>query len=208
MPQLESVCPGLTEEMLEDLLTPDDQPEGVAYAEGTIKLASTFTVQARRLEQKRERGEATRSGVLIFQPVELLASKDWLLTCWHPTRTFAGAEKVSEGAPGSSEEIRKEVCREWASLERPGGGDLGVLIMNRLALSYRAAGWKLAAWHEDWELSLYISDALDNPEELPNLWGMMAVLRDLAQSAESTRSEEDARPGLASEWQSRSSCRD
>jgi hypothetical protein len=164
--------------MLDDLLTPDDQPEGVTYADGRIKLASTFFVQARRLEQKRERGSAMRSGVLVFQPVELLASGDWLLTCWHPTRTFAGAEKVTEGPPGSSDQVREDVCEEWMSLDRPGGGDLGILVMNRLALSYRATGWQLAAWHEDWELSLYVKDALDNPDELPNLWGMMAVFRD------------------------------
>jgi hypothetical protein len=164
--------------MLDDLLTPDDRPEGATYSDGQIKLASTFTVEARRLEQKRERGRAMRSGVLVFQPVELLASKDWLLTCWHPTRTFAGAEKVAEGEPGTSDAIWKEISEEWMSLERPGGGDLGILIMNRLALAYRATGWRLAAWHEDWELSLYVDDALDNPDELPNLWGMMAVLRD------------------------------
>lgn len=178
LPLLTDACPGLTQEMLEDLLTPDDKPEGLAYAGGRVRLASTFSVEARRLEGKRERGQAMRSGILVFQPVELLASEDWLLTCWHPTRTFAGAEKVSEGECGSSEQVRKEVSQEWVSLDRSGGGDLGILIMNRLALSYRAAGWRLSAWHEDWELSLYVDDALDNPEELPNLWGMMAVLRD------------------------------
>jgi hypothetical protein len=178
MPHLMEHCPGLTTEMLKDLLTPDDQPEGVSYDEGRIRLASTFAVEALRLEGKRERGEAMRSGVLVFQPVELLASDDWLLTCWHPTRTFVGAEKVSEGPPGSSLEIRREVCQERIASNAPKGGDLGILVMNRLALSYRPAGWRLASWHQDWELSLYIEDALDNPEELPSLWGMMAVLRD------------------------------
>jgi hypothetical protein len=177
-PRLSKACPGLSEEMLDDLLTPDDRPEGAIYSGGRIKLASTFAVHARRLEQKHERGKAMRSGILVFQPVELLASKDWLLTCWHPTRTFAGAEKISEGAPGTSEAMQREISREWIELDRPGGGDLGILIMHRLALTYRAAGWRLTAWHEDWELSLYVEDALDNPEELPNLWGMMAVLRD------------------------------
>ena len=57
-------------------------------------------------------------------------------------------------------------------------GDLGVLIMDELATGYRAAGWELAAWHEDWELSLYVDDELSNPDELPQLWGSMAVLRD------------------------------
>jgi hypothetical protein len=50
--------------------------------------------------------------------------------------------------------------------------------MGELALSYKAAGWTLAAWHEDWELSLYVEDDVDNAGELPSLWGEMAVLRD------------------------------
>jgi CorA-like Mg2+ transporter protein len=164
--------------MLDDLLTPDDRPEGATYSDGQIKLASTFAVQARRLEQKHERGKAMRSGVLVFQPVELLACREWLLTCWHPTRTFAGAEKISEGMPGATDAIQREISPEWMELDSPSGGDLGILLMNRLALTYRATGWRLAAWHEDWELSLYVDDTLHNPEELPNLWGMMAVLRD------------------------------
>jgi hypothetical protein len=164
--------------MLADLLTPDDQPEGVSYDDGRIKLASTFAVETRRVERKQERGTAIPSGVLIFQPVELLASEDWLLTCWHPTRTFAGAEKISEGAPGSAAPFRPDIEREWRGLDGPGAGDLGLLIMNRLALGYRKAGWQLTAWHQDWELSLYVDDMLDNPDELPGLWGMMAVLRD------------------------------
>jgi hypothetical protein len=176
-PLLGGRCPGLTQEMLADLLTPDDRPDGKVYDEGRIKLASTFGVTARRTEMKPERGKAMRSGVLVFQPVELLACREWLLTCWHPIRTFAGADKVSEGEPGSATAIQ-EVADEWCSLENAGAGDLGILIMNRLALDYRATAWKLAGWHEDWELSLYVDDALDNPEELPALWGMMAVLRD------------------------------
>lgn len=177
-PYLSQHCPGLTTAMLTDLLTPDDQPDGVSYDGRDIKLASTFGVQARRIVQKEERGKAIRSGVLVFEPVELLASRDWLLTCWHPTRTFAGAERVFEGPPHFAKSIRNEIKSEWSALKSPGGGDLGLLVMNRLALGYRSTGWTLAAWHEDWELSLYIDDTLDNPDELPNLWGMMAVLRD------------------------------
>lgn len=178
LPRLSKLCPGLTAEMLADLLTPDDQPEGASYDEGRIKLASTFAVEASRLKVQHERGTAIPSGVLVFQPVELLACDGWLLTCWHPTRTFAGAERVaSEDLPGTCEEIRREIGKDWVGLGQAGGGDLGVLIMHRLALGYRAAGWELAAWHEDWELSLYVDDRLDNPDELPSLWGMMAVLR-------------------------------
>lgn len=175
---LQPHCDGLTHEMLEDLLTPDEQPAGSSYEKGRIKLASTFSVEARRLQQKVERGTPQRAGVLIFQPVELLAGKDWLLTCWHPTVTFSGTEKVDEAEPGGSDETYEAVGRLWPAAADRNAGDLGVMIMHELATGYRTAGWALAAWHEDWELSLYVEDDLDNPEELSHLWGSMAVLRD------------------------------
>ena len=87
-------CPGLTPEMLEDLLTPDDEPEGRLYADGAIQLASTFSVVAQRPDEKLPRGTPQGAGVLVFQPVELLAADDWLVSCWHPRRTFQGANKT------------------------------------------------------------------------------------------------------------------
>ena len=36
----------------------------------------------------------------------------------------------------------------------------------------------VGAWLEDWELSLYTEDDLDSHDQLPELWGLMAVLRD------------------------------
>ena len=117
------------------------------------------------------------SGVLIFQPVEMLAAAGWLLTCWHPTRTFVGAEKVDEGGAGHCEQIRKDVCGNGGA--RPMRGRRPRRSGHeapRTRLPRRGLG--LAAWHEDWELSLYVDDQLDNPDELPSLWGSMAVLSD------------------------------
>jgi hypothetical protein len=74
---LGGLCPGLTEEMLIDLLTPDEEPAGLAYGNGQIRLASSFGIEAWRPREKLERGVAQGVGVLVFQPVELLASRDW-----------------------------------------------------------------------------------------------------------------------------------
>ena len=178
LPALQPLCPGLTAAMLKDLLTPDIEPEGHHFNGGRIRLASTFSVEVREQSSDAKRGEAVGSGVLIFQPVELVAADKWLLTCWHPKRTFAGAESVRESEPGTSEEIRSDLIEQWMKSACRNAGDLGVLIMHQLALTYPDAYWSLFAWHEDWELSLYITDELDNPEELPRLWGFMAVLRD------------------------------
>jgi hypothetical protein len=170
-------CPGLTLEMLEDLLDPDEEPSGTAYDGGQIKLASSFGVEARRLKEKVKRGEAQHAGVLVFQPVELLAAPDWLISCWHPQRTFSGAEAARDDGPGSSDELYRAVAARWPNCGGQNAGDLGLQIMHELALSYAPTHWALLGWLQDWELSLYVDDDVSNPEELPRLWGSMAVLR-------------------------------
>jgi hypothetical protein len=170
-------CPGLTAEMLEDLLTPDDSPEGASYQDGEIRLASTFSVTARRSEEKVERGKPLSAGVLEFQPVEILAGPGWLISCWHPTRTFQGAEPIGEGPPGSAEKVFHAVRERWEHGRHGGAGDLGIAVMNEMVLTYGIAHRELLTWLEDWELSLYLDDGLDNQDELPELWGLMAMLR-------------------------------
>jgi len=172
-------CPGLTAKMLEDLLTPDDEPEGNSYANGEIRLASSFGVIAQRPDEKSERGASRGVGVLVFQPVELLAGANWLITCWHPRRTFQGPTKILDGPPESAERLRRAVAARWENGQRGTPGDLGVSVMNELALTYASAHRTLYSWLEDWELSLYdVEDELDNHDQLPELWGLMAVLRD------------------------------
>lgn len=171
-------CPGLTEIMLEDLLTPDEQPEGKRY-EGDIRLASSFSVDAWRPEVHAERGTPQGVGVLRFQPAELLAGDGWLVTCWHPQRIFQGTKKLDEELPpGEAEELFEAVAKRWRRKPGRQPGDLGISIMHELALTYAPAHRTLYAWLEDWELSLYIDDDLDNHDQLPELWGLMAVLRD------------------------------
>jgi hypothetical protein len=170
-------CDGLTIEMLEDLLTPDDEPEGVPYAEGTIRLASTFRVEALRGDGKVERGTPQGIGIIRFQPVELLAADGWLISCWHPQRTFRGPNKIHEEDPDSADELFRGVIERWLHGRCGGPGDLGLSVMHELALSYRPASRELFSWLEDWELSLYLDDDLNNRDQLPELWGLMAVLR-------------------------------
>ena len=171
-------CPGLTEEMLGDLLTPDERPEGARYP-GGIQLASSFSVIAWRPERHGERGTAQGVGVLRFQPVELLAGDGWLVTCWHPERIFQGSMRMGEDQPpGDADDLFEAVVARWKRSPGRLSGDLGVSVMHELALTYAPTHRALHAWLEDWELSLYIEDDLDNHEQLPELWGLMAVLRD------------------------------
>jgi uncharacterized membrane protein len=175
--QLGPRCLGLEPAMLEDLLTPDDEPEGVTYEGRAIRLASTFSVEALRGEIKAERGIPQGIGVLRFQPVELLAGPDWLISCWHPRRTFRGPNKVMEEDPGSADALFDGVVDRWLHGRCGGPADLGLSVMHELALTYRPTSRELLAWLEDWELSLYLDDDLDNRDQLPELWSLMAVLR-------------------------------
>jgi hypothetical protein len=163
--------------MLKDLLTPDDEPRGVSYGDGGIRLASTFSVETSRNDLKVERGTPQGIGLLRFQPVELLAGPDWLISCWHPMRTFRGPNKIGEEAPGSTDEIFRGVVDRWLHGRCGGPGDLGLSVMHELALTYRPASRELLTWLEDWELSLYLDDEIDNRDQLPELWSLMAVLR-------------------------------
>lgn len=184
---LSSICPGLSAEMLADLLTPDEAPAGDSFDDGNIRLASTFAVEAIRRE-KTVRGQAVGAGVLRFQPVELLAGPSWLISCSHPRRTFQGAMQIDEEAPAMADEMFRGVSGQWRNGRGTSPGDLGVLVMHELALGYAPAHRALFAWLEDWELSLYVEDELENQDELPELWGLMAVLRDWLNSLN--------RPGL------------
>jgi hypothetical protein len=175
--QLGPHCAGLTIQMLEDLLTPDDEPEGVSYGDGSIRLASTFSVEGLRNDRKVERGTPQGVGVLRFQPVELLAGADWLVTCWHPRRTFRGPHKIEEEPASLADAVFQGVAERWCRGRCGGPGELGLSVMYELALDYLPTARELGVWLEDWELSLYLDDEIDNRDELPELWSLMAVLR-------------------------------
>jgi hypothetical protein len=176
-------CPGLTAEMMEDLLSPDDEPEGSVY-EGRIKLASSCAIST-RAEAKERRGSAESvGGELVIAPVELLASDDWIISCWHSERVFLGASEVAQDPPPDVNAIRVAVARRWARGTGKTAGDLGVLLLHELALGYGEAYWEVSRWLEDWELAFHSETDPDHRnldghrQSLNQIWGSMAVLRD------------------------------
>ena len=171
-------CPGLTAVMLEDLLTPDDLPDGKPYADGAIELASTFSVAAERDDEKpTERGTPRKVGRLIFQPVEIIAGEEWLISCWHPTRIFEGARKVADGPAGDAEAIFRGTVERWAHGRKGSAADLGVAVMHELALTYVPIQRELGLWMEDWEMTLYKRGEEADEDELTALWGLMTMER-------------------------------
>jgi len=171
-------CPGVTLDMLTDLTSPDDLPVERHFGNGTIGLASTFGVRTRRPDGIRQRGEPRPAGMLTIEPVELLAGDGWLASCRHPTRTMRGNHRIAAGPPEDAAAVLPVLERAWVRYDCRTSGDLGVLIMRELALTYGPANRAIAAWLEDWELGFYTGDERFDRDDLANLWGARALLRD------------------------------
>ncbi len=168
---LEPLCPGLELEMLEELMQSDRLPEDREWADGAVRLASTCAL-------------AFDEGAVIVQQVELLASESWLITSWHRARRLADADSEMVTADiVNRQECVESVGRRWRSGEGVTAGDLGVLVMHELVLTYAPAERGLRSVLEDWELRLYEGDRTpgelaDQREALRRLWRLRAVLRD------------------------------
>jgi hypothetical protein len=180
--ELAPICPSLDRAMLEELLTPDELPSDREWLDGAVKLVSTCALAFERLDEGPE--DEIDDGVVIVQPVELLASERWLISRWHPARRIAdaGEDRAADSI------LKRSTCigpveRRWRSGNGRTAGDLGVLIMHQLALTYAPAERELSSVLEDWELRLYEGDRTprqlsDQREALRRLWRLRAVLRD------------------------------
>jgi CorA-like Mg2+ transporter protein len=183
---LGSSCQGLELEMLEDLLCRDEVPEGRRWHGGAVRLASSFAVFA---PASREGGGLqpvfTPSAEAVYEAVELLAGEDWLITRWHDACLFRGAKLLVDGLPPVSRDLLlTAVTKRWIARDGGNAGDLGVLAMHELALTYAPTHRRFRAALEEWELGLH--EAVDGEHEvreedaqrLRDLWGARARLRD------------------------------
>ncbi len=180
------VCPGLERAMVEDLLCRDDIPEGRSWDNGGVRLASSFAVYA---PAARENGGLkpifTPSAEAVYEAVELLAGKNWLITRWHHACLFRGAKLIEDGLrPVSRDDLLSAVSKRWIAGNGGSAGALGVLAMHELALTYAPTHRRFCAALEEWELALYggegeprkVSD--EDERRLRDLWGARARLRD------------------------------
>jgi hypothetical protein len=178
-------CEGLELEMLTDLLNPDEIPESRRWQDGEVRLASSFAVHSPAAwTALKERKAFTPSAEAVYEPVELLAGKDWLVTRWHDACLYRGAGLLEHGlAPVSRDGVRAAVEKRWACRRQGSPGDLGVLVMHELALTYAPTHRRFLAALEEWELKLYESDGeprdlSKDQHQLDDLWGARARLRD------------------------------
>jgi CorA-like Mg2+ transporter protein len=177
---LTSHCPGLTSEMLEELLTPDLLPEGHDYVGGSIRLASMCALRY----EPAIAAWAPDDTAIAIQPVELLASHTWLVTNWHePRRVTSDGENASGVEIVDPTVCRSAMERRWRSGNGHTAGDLGLLLMHELALTFAPTARDLSSVLEDWELRLYDGESttdqlLAQRDALRRLWQLRAVMRD------------------------------
>lgn len=152
---LEPLCAGLTMDMLGDLFTVDPQPKVTEYDDGVLRFVSAFSVHAEESERGGSDAEASKAGALVFQLVEILAGSDWLITCWHRSKRYEGAEEIDEGPPLGHDDVYRGVDRHWAREELTTAGDLATLILYELVGTYPPASRVLMSWLEQWELDFH-----------------------------------------------------
>jgi hypothetical protein len=149
-------CPGLTRESVGHLFSVDPLPRVRAYGErGSTRFISAFGVIAEEGVQGGDDPDWSKAGALVFQLVELLSGDDWLITCWHRSRRYEGAEEIEELPPRLRTEVREHVEYHWSADELSTAGDLGTLILYELARTYPAASRVLRSWLEQWELDFH-----------------------------------------------------
>jgi CorA-like Mg2+ transporter protein len=178
-------CEGLELEMLADLISPDEFPEGHAWHGGRVRLASSFAVHAPKIQKSgNQRALFTPSAGAVYEPVELLAGENWLITRWHDACHYQGCDPVERGLPPISRDgVWAAVEKRWIKCGGGNAGDLGVFVMFELALTYAPTHRRFLAALEEWELELYKSDGdprelSEDQRELNDLWGARARLRD------------------------------
>jgi hypothetical protein len=134
---LAPVCPGLSEQMVVDLFTVDPRPYVHSYTdEPHLRMVSAFAVHADESEEGASDAEASKAGALVFQLVEMLAGDGWMITCWHRSKRYHGAEEIAEGPPAGRDDVLRGVERWWLQGGLSTAGDLATLALHELVLTY------------------------------------------------------------------------
>jgi Mg2+ and Co2+ transporter CorA len=152
---LRPLCPGLTREMLAELFTVDPRPKVSERGDGELRFVSCFSVHAEESERGGDDADASKAGALVFQLVEILCGEGWLISCWHRSKRYEGAEEIAEGPPRGHDDVYRAVERHWSRERLETAGDLATLVVYELVGSYPQASRVLTSWLEQWELDFH-----------------------------------------------------
>jgi hypothetical protein len=130
---LAPICRGvLTEKMVRDLITPQRFATGGSYRDSGVVIMSGFRI--RHLRSGTNGSEATNGdgGPSVFEPVQMLVSDDWLLSCWLPPRVFRGMGDPVPVADDSSSGLYLTVAERWPTSDASSAEDLAKLVRREL----------------------------------------------------------------------------
>lgn len=152
---LAPLCPGLTPELLGELFTVDPRPKVSEHGDGELRFVSCFSARAEESERGEGDADASKAGALVFQLVEVLCGRGWLITCWHRSKRYEGAEEIAEGPASGHDEVVRAVERHWSRDRLETAGDLATLVLYELVGTYPEASRVLTSWLEQWELDFH-----------------------------------------------------
>jgi hypothetical protein len=149
----------LTRSMIEDLVQADTMPEIKPQADERIRAVSAFGVE-------------TSAGGLIFNLVEFLANRHWLITCSHRAESYARTgDRTVHTAPADPTALLLKVRQRWTGGHGRTAGDLGVLWIYELSCTYSRACRELTSRLSSWERDFYRDPGLDG-QPLRDLHGL------------------------------------
>jgi hypothetical protein len=188
---LDPICPGLTEQMIVDLFTVDPRPYVHSYTdEPNLRMVSAFAVHADESEEGASDADASKAGALVVQLVEMLAGDGWMITCWHRSKRYEGAEEIEEGPPLGRDDVLRGVERWWSQGGLSTAGDLATLVLHELVLTYPSAARVMNSWLEQWELDFHRRFEKTERHTLIDVRSLLAELEERLRAIE--RPEADA----------------
>src|SRR4051812_16027492 len=155
-----------------------------------LRMVSAFAVTADESEEGAADADASKAGALVVQLVEMLAGDGWMITCWHRSKRYHGAEEIAEGPPLGRTDVLRGVERWWVQEGLSTAGDLATLVLHELVLTYPSAARVMLSWLEQWELDFHRRYDKTERHTLIDVRSLLAELEERLRAIE--RPEADA----------------
>jgi hypothetical protein len=137
---LAPICRGeLKDKMVRDLITPERFASGGRYGDSPVAISSAFRIRHLHPEADGSFLAGVNGATSVFEPVQLLAGDDWLISCWLPPRVFRGMGDPVDPTEDSSNGLYLAVAQRWPTSSADSAEDLAALVRRQLAV---AAGYR------------------------------------------------------------------
>ena len=150
--ELQRICDSrISGPMVEDLLCTDDLPKRREWPGTNIRSVSAVAARA-AVHHDPIQCE------LEFDVVELLAGPNWIVVACHTEGSYVSQRGITLPRAGSCESLLSTVESRWVQSGARTAGDLGLLVVDELAKTHRAARRSLGRCIERWERDCFRED--------------------------------------------------